>query len=320
MLYTLFIYQSQSGLLIYDKNFQDISSGKMELFSSFFSAIKSFVSELVLGGSTELKNIEMGDYTVMISAILAIQADLVLIADKDDQKTVNKLIPKIIKILMKHQQIFLEWNGNRHVFQTLDQPLSELMLSQKKLINGSSLIENAENVLKSIWAHKGELSEQAKESLRKEREFLISRLGKTTNIFRKQSITEKILELSEQLKDDSGFIKYQKNVKLLKDKIIDIKLKLKYFLERIKETLSSAVDGLGDRRLKDGDYKDVYLSLYSFSSKLKLIAPEKEYGKYRELANLLINKDETEEHALSEAISDILKMSDNIEDYIEKLI
>ena len=317
MLYTLFIYQSSSGLLMYDKNFQDISSGKMELFSSFFSAIKSFVKEIVLGGDTQLKALEMGDYTIMISSIDDIKSDLVLIADKDDTKTINKLIPKVIKILLKHQEVFLEWNGNKHAFAGLDQPLSELILSQKKLMGEKSLVENAENVLKSMWAHKGELSPQARDGLNQEKDFLISRGEKTTNLLRKLSIAEKVLEISEQLKDDTGFIKYQRDVKNLRDQVKDTKIKLIYYLDRIKKTLSTAVDRLGDKKITQGDYKDAYLNLYSFSSKLKLITAGREHERYRELANILINKDEMEEHELSEAISEILKMHDDVEDYLD---
>ena len=68
MLYTIFLYQSESGLLLFDKSFQDISSGKMELFSSFFSALKAFIGEMIIEGSTELKNISLGDYTVLIES------------------------------------------------------------------------------------------------------------------------------------------------------------------------------------------------------------------------------------------------------------
>jgi len=54
MIYTIFLYQSHTGLLIYDKSFQEINTGKMEMFSSFFLTIKSFVSQLVLDGSNLL--------------------------------------------------------------------------------------------------------------------------------------------------------------------------------------------------------------------------------------------------------------------------
>ena len=46
MLYSLFIYQSHSGLLIWDKSFEkQMDSQRVELFSSFFSAIQTFVKE-----------------------------------------------------------------------------------------------------------------------------------------------------------------------------------------------------------------------------------------------------------------------------------
>ncbi|MHA1281661.1 MAG: hypothetical protein ACTSQP_04075 [Promethearchaeota archaeon] len=316
MLYSIFIYQSTSGILMYDKNFQDISKGKMELFSSFFSAIKSFISEMILEGSKELKNIGLGDYTILITSISEIKADLVLIVDQEDVKIVNKLIPKIIKILLKHQQLFLEWDGNRDEFSILDQPLTELILSKKKLVEGTSILEKPGELLKTMWEYKGELPEQKRENLIKERDFLIRRLEKTTNLLRKLAIAEKILKLSEELKDDNGFLHYQKEVKQLKDKIKDTKLKLDYYLKSVKENINKAVERLGEKSIKEGDFKDVYLNLYSFSTKLKNITAGKKWEEYREMAQKLIDKDSTSEHELSEIVSNILKMSDNIDDYL----
>ncbi|MHA1757044.1 MAG: hypothetical protein ACTSVV_09755 [Promethearchaeota archaeon] len=316
MLYSIFIYQSTSGILMYDKNFQDISKGKMELFSSFFSAIKSFISEMILEGSKELKNIGLGDYTILITSIPEIKADLVLIVDQEDVKIVNKLIPKIIKILLKHQQLFLEWDGNRDEFSILDQPLTELILSKKKLVEGTSILEKPGELLKTMWEYKGELPEQKRENLIKERDFLIRRLKKTTNLLRKLAIAEKILKLSEELKDDNGFLHYQKEVKQLKDEIKDTKLKLDYYLKSVKENINKAVERLGEKSIKEGDFKDVYLNLYSFSTKLKNITASKKWEEYREMAQKLIDKDSTSEHELSEIVSNILKMSDNIDDYL----
>ncbi|MHA1274658.1 MAG: hypothetical protein ACTSQS_14630 [Promethearchaeota archaeon] len=316
MLYSIFIYQSTSGILMYDKNFQDISKGKMELFSSFFSAIKSFISEMILEGSKELKNIGLGDYTILITSIPEIKADLVLIVDQEDVKIVNKLIPKIIKILLKHQQLFLEWDGNRDEFSILDQPLTELILSKKKLVEGTSILEKPGELLKTMWEYKGELPEQKRENLIKERDFLIRRLEKTTNLLRKLAIAEKILKLSEELKDDNGFLHYQKEVKQLKDEIKDTKLKLDYYLKSVKENINKAVERLGEKSIKEGDFKDVYLNLYSFSTKLKNITASKKWEEYREMAQKLIDKDSTSEHELSEIVSNILKMSDNIDDYL----
>ncbi|TFG23515.1 MAG: hypothetical protein EU532_13400, partial [Promethearchaeota archaeon] len=269
MLYTIFLYQSESGLLLYDKNFQDISSGKMELFSSFFSALKTFIGEMLLDGSKELKNIELGDYTVLITTINEIKADLVVIGDKEDHKAINKLIPKIIKILGKNPEIFLEWKGNRNDFGIFEEPIKELVLSHKKLLGEKSLLERQEHILKSMWAHKKELSSQMIENLIHEKGILTDKLENSTNYPEKLVLIEKLLENSEKLKDEKSFINFQDDLKHIKDEIRDSKIKLNYYLEKIKITINQAVNQLGNKPLNQGDYKDVYLNLYSFSNKLK---------------------------------------------------
>ena len=106
MIYTIFLYQSHTGLLIYDKSFQEIDAKNTEMFSSFISAMKSFVSEIVISDSLdrskELTNIELSDYTVIITSIPKIKVDMVIVADKEDTKTINKLIPKLVKFLNKY--------------------------------------------------------------------------------------------------------------------------------------------------------------------------------------------------------------------------
>jgi hypothetical protein len=316
MLYTIFLYQSESGLLIYDLSFQDISSGKMELFSSFFSALKTFIGEMVLNGSKELRNIELGDYTVLITSINEVKADLVIIGDKEDYKIINKLVPKIVKTILKHQQIFIDWRGKRSDFEILDQPISEIVLSFKKLIGEKSLIEHPEIILKSMWSHRKDLSDQEITNFRNELEILENKLETSTTLPKKLSILEKLLELVEMLKDDRKFIKYQEVIKQTNDEIRDTKIKLNYYLEKIKKTINQAVISLGNKPINDGDYKDVYLNLFSFSNKLKLMIDDNKWEVYRNYANTIINKDEVSREELSDVISSILKMKENIEDYL----
>ena len=315
MLYTIFLYQSESGLLLFDKSFQDVSHGKMELFSSFFSALKTFIGEMVLDGSTELKNIELGDYSVLITSVNEIKADLVVIGDKEDYKSINKLIPKIIKILGKYPELFLEWKGNRNDFEILDQPITELVLSQKKLLGQKSLIERQEHILKSMWALKKDLSTQQINNLSLEKKNLMESLDKSTVLPQKLALLEKLLEISENLKEEKDFIKFQNDLKQIKDEIRDTKIKLNYYLEKIKNTINQAINQLGNKPLDQGDYKDVYLNLYSFSNKLKNMSNDDNWQEYRDLAINIINKNEIPPEEISQTISAILKMSDNIEDY-----
>jgi len=315
MIYTLFLYHSESGLPLLDINLQDISSGKMDLFASFFSALKSFISEIVLGGSKELKNIELGDYRVLITNLDEIKADLVIIGDKEDSKAINKIIPKIIKILSNYQEIFLDWAGAPKDFDGVKQEIAELVLAQRKLVGNISMIENSEIVLNSMWSHKPDISNTEKESLISEKQSLIAEFEACSNIVQKLAISETLLKISEDLKNSKGFVKYQEQIKSLKDEIRDTKIKLNYYLERTKVTISLAVDSLGPRGLNEGDYKDVYLNLYSFSNKLKNILNDDSWEIYRDMGNRLINKDEIPPEEISEAIKFILKMNDDIETY-----
>ncbi len=316
MIYSLFLYQSKSGLLLYDKNFQDVSDGKLEMFSAFFSALKSFISEMVLSGSKELKNIELGDYFVLITYIHETEADLVIIADKEDNKAINKLIPKVVKIILEYKELFINWDQSVKTFKILDKPLTELILSKKKLVEGTSLIEKQEVVLKSIWAHRKDLSDELKQSLTDEKKILQKKLMETENFKDKLVLTEKLIQISGNLRNEDDFIHFQKQAKRIKDEINDRKLKLQYYLENAKKALSYTLDNLGTKSLKAGDYKDTYLNLYSFSTKLKNLADKDTYKHYQALAKALIDKDELSADDLSQIISKILAMKDDIDYYL----
>jgi len=318
MIYSIFLYQTHTGLLIYDKNFQGLSAGKMEMFSSFFSAIKTFVSQLVLeeslDRSTELTSIELKDYTVLITSLPKVKVDMVIIADKEDSKSVNKVIPKLIKLLNKYEQLFLSWDGNKDEFSILDHPLTELIIANVKVVR-KSLLERPDQMLKSIWAHKKQLSRDTMENLKQERDLLIYKIENTVNLTRKIAMSEAIVDLSEKLKDETTFLNYQNDVNKLKNEIKDVEFKLSYYLEKTKESLNEAINTLGDKPIHLGDYKNTYLNLYSFTTKLKLIK-ESGWEIYRELASKLIEKDTLNDHDLSELIQNILKMSSSIEDYL----
>ena len=150
MLYTLFLYKNESGQLLYDKSFQEISQEKLELFAGFFQALKAFISEIVIAGEEKLRNVDLGEYTVTITTVTEIKADLVIIADKDDNKLVNKIIPKMMKVLLSSKQLFLKGDGNKYDFKILDNPITEIV-HQSHLLGEKTLIERPITILKSIW-------------------------------------------------------------------------------------------------------------------------------------------------------------------------
>jgi hypothetical protein len=314
MIYTIFLYQSNTGLLIYEKNFREFNTDKMQMFSSFFAAIKSVVSELLLEGSKELKNIDLGDYSVIINTISNLRIDLVIIADKEDYKIINKLTPKIIKLIQKYKDLLISWEGDQDEFNILELPLTELVMANVKDVR-KAILENQENLLKSIWSHKKKLSEEKLKNLIQERDLFIEKIDSSQTLPLKLSMSEKVVKISEKLRDEVTFMKYQDQINQLNKEIKDTKFKLNYYLDKIKTTLNETIDKLGTQPLHMGDYKNTYLNLYSFSTKLKLFL-ENKWQIYREFANKLIAKDEYSEHELSETIQTILKMSSKIEDYL----
>ena len=321
MIYSLFLYQRESGLLLYNKVFQDVSNGKMEMFGAFFSAIKSYISEILLEGSKELRTIELGDYIIFTSLVPDTNSDLVIIADKEDYKLLKRLFLKIIKIILNHKELFIEWRADVNEFLILDQPLTDLIYSKKQLLgeSGSGSIKdfNIKKILKSISSQKREVSEQSKLNLIKERDYLISRLKRVNNYFQKLTIIEKLIEISENVKDYDGSIKYKNEAKILRDTIEDAKIKLNFFLKKVKTLLTEAVNQLGKKSLKEGDYNEAYLNLYSFTQKLTNLSSPLIKKKYQGLARKLSNKDDISDNELSQTIALILNMDDKIEEYFD---
>ena len=318
MIYSIFLYRSHSGLLIYEKSFQDTDAENTEKFSTYISAMKAFVSENVINDSldrsNELTNIELSDYTVIITSIPKIQVDMVFVADKEDTKAINKLIPKLIKFLNKYKQLFLSWDGASEEFGILDHPLTEIVLANVRTVR-KPLLKQPDQILRSIWAHRKQLPKEIIDNLIQERDLLIYEIENAVILPKKVAMAKSVIDLSEKLKDEITYLKYQNELKRLNNEIKDAKFKLNYYLEKIKDSLNEAIEKLGNNPIHSGDFKNAYLNLYSFSTKLKLMN-ENGWKIYRDIASQMIDRETLTKHELSEIIENLLKMSSNVEDYL----
>ena len=302
MIQSLYIFQSNTKNLLYNKNFQ--SDEKMEMFSSFFSALQTFVSELTESSTESLSTIELGEYIVLISRIFEVTSDLVIIIDSKDIKEAQKLIPKIIKIIMNHEELFTNWDEEPEKLEMFDLKIIKLILSNKKLISESSLTINQSSILKSIWEQKGALSEQLRENTLNEREELTSQYVIEENYLKKYEISRKLIEISEKLRDDEKFIKYQTEAKSLRDEIKDRRLRLQYYLNMVKESLGFS------------KYAETYSYLYSFCLKLKNFADFNIIEKYKTIAKTVLNRDKVPKVEFRQAVREI----SIIEDEIDKIL
>jgi len=322
MLYFLFLYQIESGELLYEKEFQADFESHMDLFGSFFSALKLFVSEMVNEGVRDLQTIGLGNLMASIIRILEANIDLVIIAEKDDKKEIQKLSTKLKSIVLIYKELFLVDDVKSEDFENFDKEINDIILSHQKILDPNVLIEKQKDFLKSIWDQRGKISDQLRDErkdLENERTLIVNKLLKENNVLKKLSSCKLILELSDKLEDEQFFLEYQKKAKIIAKDINDQKIRLKYYLIRAKESLKGTLDTFGEMTLIDGDFKEVYSNLYSFSSKLKNLASVVVYEKYYNLASKLINRKGISPEEFSLVIDEISNMDENIESYFETL-
>jgi hypothetical protein len=319
MLYFLFLYQIESGDLLYEKDFQADIDSHMDLFGSFFSALKSFISGMGSEGIEELKTIGLGALIASICRILEVKIDLVIIAEGGDKKEIQKLSSKLKSIVLNYKELFLVDAVKSEDFENFDKEINDIVLSHRKILDPNVLIEKQIEFLKSVWDQRGKISDQLREErkeLENERTIIVNKLLKENNILKKFSLCKLILEISDKLEDEHFFLEYQKKKKNIANEIKDQKIRLKYYLNQVRVSVKVTTSSLGERSPLHGDFKEVYSNLYSLSSKLKNFAPEEVYEKYYNLANKLIYRKGISLEEFSLVIDEIKNMDEDIESYL----
>ncbi|HMF32251.1 MAG TPA: hypothetical protein VKK79_12590 [Candidatus Lokiarchaeia archaeon] len=325
MLYSVFIYESSTGILMWEKNFDASNTQQLEMFSSFFAAIKSFVQEMVVRGSKNntLKNIEMGTHIINIVSIKDLSVDLVFIADAGDEGKLKKVAPKIIEVLQNYKSILVGWQGgNMHVFEPLSAPIQDILTKQKGLIDQKkSLTDDHEIIIKEIFNKRGKLGPAETAALQQERERLTEQLASTTNLLTKHRLLDQICQIDQRCADDENFLTTSKQQGLLTQELSDLHYKLNYWLQETKANLTQAVDKIShtQKAIKDGDYKDAYRTFADFAANLKKIADKETVIKFQGMSRQLIDKTNTPPELLSQTIQEIMKLNDDAFEVIKEV-
>ena len=319
MLYFLFLYQIESGELLYEKEFQPNIDSQMDLFGFFFSALKIFISKVAEDTREELKTIGLGKLIASIIRIIEVNIDMVIIAEKGDRKEVQKLSSDFKEIVLKYKDLFSVDFIKTEKFENFDKEINTIALTHRKVLDTKALEEKQKDFLKSVWEQRGKFSEKIRlqrKELEKDRIDLVNEIQKEKNVISKLSLCKQVLELSDKLEDEQVFIVYQNMAKKLVNEIKDQKLRLNYYLKRVQDALKISLNKLGEADLLTGDYKEIYTNLYSFSSKLNGFAPESVHKKYHDLANKLVYIKGVSSEEFSKLINEISNMDENIESYL----
>ena len=309
MLYSIFLYQTKTGLLYWEKSFKDqFDPNQAEIISSFLSAINKNVKEMLTNSNKGLKNIEMGDLIVIITEIENLGIDMVNIVDKDDDKAIRKIIPDFIKIFKDNNALFEEFDGNLSKFEVLDSQIVSIIEKNKKLFK---IKQKFDTDLKKIEIHPDKRSK-----FLEERNFLEDRLKNTISLPKKIEIINSIDHIDRKLKDKINIEKNRQRRKKLNTELENTKNRMKYFLEHTKEAINSAIQHSHGKPVYDADFKDAYLNLYSFSSKLKLIGRDDLCAECREIAKIFIDKPAEQVHNFPDLIKKVLNFPEDMESYL----
>jgi len=322
MLYSIFLYQTKTGILIWRKTFETGLESKSELFSSFFSAIQNFVKELVRDTNSDSKGlqaIDMGNFVVNITQLANLEIDVVAIADKEDVKAIRKFLPNVIKILNGHKELFdfSHWDGNQTLFNVLDVEILQLLQTHKKLTgSGKSLTDGRKEVLGQIIDAMPEIEQDKIEHYMNEINFLETRMKNEASIYRKLELLNSIEDVYRKLKHKDALEQIHHRRRKLSNDLRDLKTRLNFYLVETKKSISNAIDDAKNRSksIYEIDFKNAYMNFYSFASKLKLLGKMDLSEEYQKNARTLIEKENEEE--FSTLISKILHLNDEIEFYI----
>jgi hypothetical protein len=305
----MFIYQSGTGILIWKKIFEEqISDQKLELFSSFFSAIKSFVKELVSESSDQtLKNIEMGNYIINSTHIKKLGIDIVIIADKEDELELLQIIPKIIEILRNHSEIIKTWDGSLKKLKVLDYEVLNLLRNESNLLEEVEIEEEEEE----------RIQQAQKTKYLKEYNFLQNRFELVKSLPRKITILNQMQRIAETINDE-------KKLEIIKELRKDVNSEMELIMRKVSIYLSEAKKVISEnfkkrpvsKSLFDLPYREAYINLYSFSNKIKILGNVELAEKYKKVARLLIDKPPEIQKEFKSMLEDVLALPDDPNKYI----
>ena len=310
MLYSIFLYQSKSGLLFWEKSFKDqCEPYQIETFSSFLSAINHNIKDMIKNSSRGIHNIEMGNLKVIITEIRSLGVEMVSISDIEDEKAIRKITPDLIKILNENAVLFKDFDGNMSNFKVLDSKIMQIFKKNKNFLN-----------VKKTFNEIFEIPDKKTikiTNFEKERIFLEDRLKNTLDLPKKIEIINSIDQIDHKLKDKVNIEKNKQRRKKFLNELQSTKDRMKYFLEKTKQAINRTVQHSKGKPIYETDFKDAYLNLYSFSSKLKIIGKDDLCAEYREIAKIFIDKPENQMHNFPKLISKVLNLSEDMDYYLK---
>ena len=134
----------------------------MDLFTSFFSAIDTFIHEMLKKKEKNLEKIVIGGLVINISSLGDSKVQYVTVTDPEDQKHIKKFSERLEKHLLIHKNELEEWDGNAQKMKFMDAEIHDLV-NEFKLVDFNAppstgtltkeerKFEKQKQILDSLW-------------------------------------------------------------------------------------------------------------------------------------------------------------------------
>ena len=265
----MILYNKANGLTVWEKSFEpDTSSDQIIMYSSFFSAIQSFVMEIIRknksgtkeGAGTGLSRIDLGDKYIKMSPIPSTELELITIAEKTDSDLIEKLhfeIPSVLTV--KYADLLQqtkEWSGDLTRFQVLDHDILQIIDVLGKTRPETPLIFEQQKNLQQLPI----LKEQKRKQLEDEKRRIYERIKRMPSIPEKIQALEQIRTYAHDFPNPTEITNIENQIQKAQKELSDIKTRIAYYISQIKGIVHNLIQTVGLKSLDTGNYRDVYLN------------------------------------------------------------
>jgi hypothetical protein len=298
---------------------ENASNDSLIMFSSFFSAIQNFIHEIVKSETIGLKNLDLGPYQVNVSSFNEFDLEVVTVIeaiDKKELKSITKIHERIKEVLNNHKNKFdwPNWNGDISIFSFLTVEIGTI-LQNLRIKDKIQIIPK--QIEEKLLSGESQMFKVPIEVYATDIELYKNRLKKVETFPEKFEILEKLAELNQKINDSSFNDYYQQLNKKITQDFEETKIKAKMYLTQLKTNINTITNNLRTKNFDESRVRDIFLPLYSFSGKLRILGQNEKSEEYKALASSLMNKETLSVNERFEIVLQISRLDEDVNSYLK---
>ncbi|MEX2684648.1 MAG: hypothetical protein Q6373_023960 [Candidatus Sigynarchaeota archaeon] len=126
----LYLIHAHSGNCIIFRKYGNLEFNE-DLIAGFLTALKDFSSE-VTGGKGRMKNLDMGEYTILLLNESGLLIAAAINKRRDDESIAYKALRELLEAFLKdYKDVLVNWNGNLKIFKDFEPKIDKILKNGK---------------------------------------------------------------------------------------------------------------------------------------------------------------------------------------------